>query len=107
MPAVSGAEWRATETNLRSRFESGPVVIRPELLEILRCPETHQRLSLAPAELIAKLNAKARAGQLQNRLGKVVTESIEGGLVREDQRVLYPIRGELPILLISEALPAQ
>ena len=37
---------------------------------------------------LAELDAKARAGQLQNRLGKVVTQSLEGGLVREDRRVV-------------------
>jgi uncharacterized protein YbaR (Trm112 family) len=81
-------------------------VIRPELLEILRCPETHQRLAVAPPDLIAKLNARIGAGQLTNRVGKTITESIDGGLIREDQRVVYPIRGELPILLIAEALAA-
>ena len=79
-------------------------MIRPELLEILRCPETHQRLSLAPPEAIAAMNAKASAGQLKNRSGKVVTDAMEGALLREDRRVVYPIRGDLPILLISEAL---
>lgn len=79
-------------------------MIRPELLEILRCPETHQRLSVAPADMIAKLNARIRAGQLTNRVGKTLTDAIEAGLLREDRRVIYPIRGELPILLIAEAL---
>ena len=80
-------------------------MIRPELLEILRCPETHQRLSVASSELIAKLNAKVAAGQLTNGVGKTLTEAIEGGLIREDQRVVYPIRNQLPILLVAEALP--
>ena len=60
---------------------------------------------MAPAELIAKLNAKVDAGQLKNRVGKSLTGAIESGLIREDQRVIYPIRGNLPILLISEAIP--
>lgn len=81
-------------------------MIRPELLELLRCPETHQRLSLAPPELVEKLNAKARAGQLQNRAGQRVDQPIEGALLREDRRVAYPIRSNLPIMLIPEALPA-
>ena len=79
-------------------------MIRPELLEILRCPETHQRLSLASSDLLAQLNAKARAGQLKDRLGKSVSEPLEAALVREDGRVAYPIRNNLPILLITEAL---
>ena len=78
-------------------------MIRPDLLEILRCPETHQRLSLAPPSLIEKLNSQIRAGQLRNQGGKIIEEPLQGGLVREDGAVLYPIRGKLPILLIDEA----
>jgi uncharacterized protein len=80
-------------------------MIRPELLEILRCPETHQRLSPATPELVEALNTKIRAGQLQNRSGQIVRDPLEGALVREDQRFAYPIRAQLPIMLITEAIP--
>ena len=79
-------------------------MIRPELLEILRCPETHQKLSLAPADLIAKLNSQISARQIRNHAGKLVEQPLEGGLVREDGAVLYPIRGKLPVLLIDEGV---
>jgi uncharacterized protein len=80
-------------------------MIRPELLEILRCPETHQRLSPAPPELVESLNSRIRAGQLQNRSGQTVREPIEAALLREDRQFAYPIRAKLPIMLIGEALP--
>ncbi len=32
-------------------------------------------------------------------------EKIDGGLVREDGKCLYPIRGNIPIMLIDEAIP--
>ena len=79
-------------------------MIRPELLEILRCPETHQKLSLAPAELVARLNSQMSARQIRNRAGTLVEQPVEGGLLREDGAVLYPIRGELPILLIDNGI---
>jgi len=79
-------------------------MIRPKLLEILRCPETHQKLSLAPAELIERLNAKIKERQISNRAGKRVEEPLEAGLLREDGAVVYPIRGKLPIMLIDEGL---
>ena len=79
-------------------------MIRPELLEILRCPETHQKLSLAPAELISRLNAKIKERQISNRAGKGVEEPLEAGLVREDGAVVYPIRGKLPMMLIEEGV---
>jgi len=79
-------------------------MIRPELLEILRCPETHQKLSLAPSELITRLNSQISSGQLRNRAGKLVEQPLEGGLLREDGAILYPVRGELPIMLIDEGV---
>lgn len=79
-------------------------MIRRQLLEILRCPETHQRLSLAPAELIDRLNAKIKERQVRNRAGQTMEDPLEGGLLREDGAVVYPIRGNLPMLLIDEGV---
>jgi len=79
-------------------------MIRAELLEILRCPETHQKVSLAPADLIARLNSQISARQVRNRAGKALEEPLEGGLLREDGAVVYPIRGKLPIMLIDEGV---
>ena len=78
--------------------------ISQELLEILACPETKQPLTLATADLISSLNARISQGQLNNRAGKPVTEPIDGGLIREDGHYLYPIRDDIPIMLIDEAL---
>jgi uncharacterized protein YbaR (Trm112 family) len=75
-----------------------------DLLDILCCPESHQKLAVADAELIARLNAQIKTGALKNRGGKPVDEPIDGGLVREDRKFLYPIRGKIPVLLIGEAI---
>ena len=79
--------------------------ISNELLEILACPETKQPLTLAASTLLARLNDRIRQGQLTNRRGTAVTEPIDGGLVRKDGRYLYPIRDDIPIMLIDEAIP--
>jgi uncharacterized protein YbaR (Trm112 family) len=34
-----------------------------------------------------------------------VTEQIEGGLLRADGKVLYPVRSHIPVMLIDEAIP--
>ncbi len=80
-------------------------MIDPELLKIMCCPETHQPIALAEAPLIEKLNQQIGAAQLRNRAGKPVTEKIDGGLVRQDGKFLYPIRQSIPIMLIDEAIP--
>ena len=77
----------------------------PDLLSILCCPETHQPLRPAPAELIESLNERIRQGNIRNRSGSVITERCEAGLLRQDGKALYPVRGGLPILLVAEAIP--
>ena len=81
-----------------------PFVIDPRLLDILVCPDTHQPVTIADARLVERLNAKIAAGSANSVGGQLVDESIEGGLLREDGRVLYPIRDEIPIMLIDQAI---
>ncbi len=82
-------------------------MISPDLLKILCCPETHQRLSTAGPDLIAGLNRQIAAGTLRNRAGTIITEQLEAGLVRADGKILYPIRHDIPVMLIDEGIPIQ
>ncbi|HEB88428.1 MAG TPA: hypothetical protein ENI85_02565 [Deltaproteobacteria bacterium] len=78
--------------------------IDDELIEILACPETRQPVTLAPAEILDKLNSEIDAGRLRNRGGDVVGKRIEEGLVREDGKVLYIIEDDIPIMLIDQSI---
>jgi uncharacterized protein YbaR (Trm112 family) len=80
-------------------------MIDPELIEILCCPETHQPVREAEPSVIERLNAQVAAGTLKNRAGQVVTAKLDGGLVRADGKVLYPIRDDIPVMLVEEAIP--
>ena len=80
-------------------------MIDPELLKILCCPETHQELRLAEPAVIDKLNGQIAAGTLKNCAGQPVRDKIEGGLTRADGKVLYPIRREIPVMLVDEGIP--
>lgn len=77
--------------------------INQQLLEILACPETKQKLSLLPNAEVDKLNERIKAGGLKNRSGQIMTEKIDAALVREDQLVAYPVRAGIPVMLIEEA----
>lgn len=80
-------------------------MLSADLLQILRCPETHQKLVLAAADLVAKINDGVGRKAVHNRAGQLVTENIETGLVREDGKFLYPVRNNIPVMLIDEAIP--
>lgn len=79
-------------------------MIVPDLLEILCCPETRQSLTLAQPALIERLNQQIGAGTLRNRAGQVISEKLESGLVRVDGKVVYPIRGNIPVMLLDGAI---
>ncbi len=76
-----------------------------ELLDMLCCPETKQDVSLADPSLIASLNREIEAGRLKNRGGEAVKEKLDAGLVRADRKIVYPVREDIPIMLIDEAIP--
>jgi uncharacterized protein YbaR (Trm112 family) len=78
--------------------------INAELLEILVCPETKQPVTLATPELLEALNQKIRSGELRNRSGETVQKELTEALVREDERVLYPIDDGIPVMLIDESI---
>ena len=63
-------------------------MIPADLLEILRCPQTGQRLAVAGAEVLARL-----------------PEPPAAALVRADGTALYPILDGIPALLVESAIP--
>jgi len=78
-----------------------------QLLAILACPETRRPLRLAEPALVAAVNEAIAAGRLTNRAGQVIHEPVEELLVREDGAVAYPVREEIPVLLIDEGIPLE
>jgi uncharacterized protein YbaR (Trm112 family) len=80
-------------------------MVDPELLEILACPEDKTPVRLADAAVIEAVNERIRQGGVQNRGGEIVSEELTEGLVREDGKFLYPVRDDIPIMLIDEAIP--
>jgi uncharacterized protein len=80
-------------------------MIDAELLKILCCPETHQDVQLAEPAVVDRLNGQIAAGSLKNRAGQPVQEKLEGGLIRADGKFLYPVRHNIPVMLVDEGIP--
>lgn len=80
------------------------MAINERLLSILVCPETKLPVSVAPDDLLTRLNQQVSSGSLKNKSGKLVSEPLESGLLRQDKKRLYPIRHGIPIMLTEEAI---
>ena len=79
-------------------------MVDQSLLEILVCPETKQPLHAAGASVLEKLNNAIGSGSVTTRGGQPVSETLDEALVREDGDVLYPVRDDIPIMLIDESI---
>ncbi len=77
----------------------------PGLWKILCCPETKQALTPVDAASLGILNQKIAAGEVCNKGGNVIQDPLDGGLMRSDKQVLYPIRDTIPLMLIEEGIP--
>jgi uncharacterized protein YbaR (Trm112 family) len=79
-------------------------MVAEELLALLRCPETRQPLTVAPPELIARLESLRAAGTLRDRAGNPFSSPLESGLVTVDEALFYPIREGIPVMISGEAI---
>ncbi len=74
------------------------------LLNLLRCPVTHKGLSLARREMLGRVNTAIQAGELTNRGGELLAETLAEALVTDDNKLLYPIANGIPVLLEGESV---
>ena len=79
-------------------------MIAQDLLAILCCPESKQDVRLLEPSLVGILNQRIEKRELKTKGGQPATEKIDGGLLRNDETVVYPIRDQIPIMLIEEGI---
>ena len=85
--------------------ESPKGSIDPNLLAILCCPETKQPVSLLDEARLLTMNRHIEEGTVKNKGGVPVKEPLDGALLRSDNNLIYPIRENIPIMLIEEGIP--
>lgn len=78
--------------------------VSQELLEILVCPETKQRVSVATDAIISQINTRIDSGDLRNRGGDALGKPVTEGLLREDGKILYIVDDGIPVMLIEESI---
>ena len=79
--------------------------VDPELVEILVCPDTKLNVDLAPAETVEKINLVIKENIVLNVDGQSVNDPLQDGLLREDDKIIYPVRDSIPVMLIGEGIP--
>ena len=77
------------------------------LLKILVCPEDKTSLKPIDPVLLSFINDKISKNTVKNRAGIEVRDPLDGALLREDGKFLYPIREEIPVMLVEEAIPTE
>lgn len=80
-------------------------MVDKQLLDILVCPETKQSLHAADAAVLDRLNEAIAQGSIVTRGGRKLQDPVTEGLVREAGDVLYPVRDDIPVMLVDEAIP--
>ncbi len=79
-------------------------MIDTTLLDIICCPETKLDVTLADSTMVEQINKAITEGRLKNRAGQTLTEPIDGALLRTDSVIVYPVKQDIPIMLIDEAI---
>ena len=81
--------------------------VDPELVEILVCPDTKLNVDLAPAETVEEINLAIKENIVLNVDGQSVNDPLQDGLLREDDKIIYPVRDSIPVMLIGEGIPME
>ncbi|HUG69087.1 MAG TPA: Trm112 family protein [Pirellulaceae bacterium] len=79
--------------------------ITVDILPLLQCPITRQRLIKAEPEVLDRANGMIDDRKLTNRLGETVEEFLEDGLIDREGKWLYAVRDGIVCLLADEAIP--
>ncbi|MDP6466938.1 MAG: hypothetical protein QF918_04335 [Pirellulaceae bacterium] len=70
----------------------------------LRCPVNLGKLTQADDELIDRVNRLIEGRGLSTRGGQPRYERVQGGLVTDDRRHLYPIQDGIVCMLVESAI---
>ena len=80
-------------------------MLDPEFVKILVCPDNRTPVRVASEQEITDLNQKIEDGTLQNFGGRKVNDKLDSGLIRAAGDRLYPVRKNIPVMLVEEAIP--
>ena len=80
------------------------MTIAPNMIELLRCPETGSSLQPLEQPQVDQLNETIRQKKLVNRMGKTVQNELDGALINESQTWIYMVRSGIVSLICDESI---
>ena len=79
--------------------------IEPDLLAKLVCPSTRRPLRTLTADEIERLNRAIAAGGVHSSGGEPISDPLDEALIPDGGDMVYPVREDVPVLLVEEAIP--
>ena len=76
----------------------------PNLLNIICCPVTREKLSIATTKQLEFINAEIANSTLKKLDGSIAEKPQSKALINATKTLLYPIEEDIPILLENEAI---
>ena len=70
-----------------------------KLLEILCCPVSKTPLTVLSPDKLKKLNAAIAQDEVLYVGGEAVQDALQEALITEDNKVIYPVQDDIPVLL--------
>ena len=74
------------------------------LLNIICCPVTREKLSIATSKQLEFINAEIANSTLKKLDGSIAEKPQSKALINATKTLLYPIEEDIPILLEKEAI---
>ena len=76
------------------------------LYSLLRCPQTQSPLRPLGSDELERLNQRIAGGRAVDGRGHLLAAdaTLDEGLVTEDGRFVYPVRRNVPVLLLADRI---
>ncbi len=81
--------------------------ISKELLEILCCPLTKTPVKMLPPDILRTVNDMTAKRALRDVDGNVVEKPLAEALITVDNKTIYRIDEDIPVMLIGSGIPAK
>lgn len=79
-------------------------VMESELLSILVCPQSKNKLELASQEIIKQVNDRIQQKQCANIGKENITEAYQEGLFEPQEKIFYPFMDGIPVLVYEKGI---